>query len=302
MSNSFKIANSIGMINDDLIMEADKIVESRSTSGKPVYLRYAAAAAALVCVAGGAAVIAKTRTAPSHVLSSEVVDRDDSAVQGTQIDLNDGDTVTSNMRIVKMSEVHFNETSSPDVSGARLYFDPEKYDELTLDRQAVLEYYGKELAPAYIPDGLIPQRRSGMVTMFAEKSGKLIYDTVGLSYYHDYYEDGSPKLTDNVAATKGFSIEVSKLGMPFSCGCFSSVKDNKATCIGETEVLFGHYSMSYGPYTPETHEPSGYYDMYVAEFELDGISYRVITNQLERDEIVKIVSSIICGEDFTVEE
>lgn len=303
MNNSFKIANSISMIDDDLIMEADEIVERRSAPKKPVYLRYAAAAAACLCVAGGAAVIAKTRIAPEPVISSvpTVVDRENSAVQGAESGLNSAVPVTGSL-LIKMSEVNFNEASSPDAGGARLYFDPEKYDTIAWNKQDVLGYYGKELTPAYIPAGLIPSSRNGGTSVIMEKGGKIVYDTFGLSFYHDYYEDGSPKLTENVAATKGFSIEASKLGMPFHCGCFSRNKDTKPTDIGGTDVLFGHYSMPYGPFEPETHKPSGYYDIYVAEFELDGISYRVITNQLEADEIVKIVSSIICGEDFTVEE
>lgn len=299
MNKSFKIANSIGFIDDDLVMEAYKV---KTSSKKPVYLRYTAAAAAYLCVAGGAAVIAKTRTEPSPVLSSEVVDRENSAVQGTEINTGSGDPITSNMPIIKMSEVHFNEASSPDAGGARLYFDPEKYDTIAWNKQDVLGYYGRELTPAYIPEGLTPSSWNGGASVIMEKGGNIVYDTVGLSFYHDYYEDGSPKLTENVAATKGFSIEASKLGMPFNCGCFSHNKDTKPTDIGGTDVLFGHYSMPYGPFEPETHKPSGYYDIYVAEFELDGISYRVTTSQLEAEEIVKIVTSTICGDSFIVLE
>ena len=58
----------------------------------------------------------------------------------------------------------------------------------------------------------------------------------------------------------------------------------------------------YGPYDPDTHEPSGYYDLYVAEFECHGIRYQVVTEQLKEQEIVKVVSSMIYGEDVTVDE
>lgn len=314
MNNSFKIANAIGLIDDDLIADAE---EFKTSSQKPVYIRYAAAAAACLCVAGGAVVIAGKRKAPAPAISSGLTNTENHGIQssntggipvtsyeshGIQSSNIGGDPVTSNMPIVKMSGIYFNETTSSEVGGARLYFSPDKYDEIACDKQAVLEYYGKELTPAYIPKGLIPQKGNGMATMFAEKGGKLVYDNVGISFYHDYYEDGSPKLTENVAANKGFSVVASKLGMPFDCGMFSAHEDMKATCIGETEVLFGYRSMPYGPYDPETHEPSGYYDVYVAEFTFDGISYRINTYQLAPEEIVKIVSSIICGEDFLVGE
>lgn len=296
MSNSFKIANAIGFIDDDLIADAE---EFKTSFQKPVYIRYAAAAAACLCVAGGAAVIAGKRKAPAPAISSEPTNTENHGIQSSNTG---GDPVTSNMPIVKMSGICFNETTSPEVGGSRLYFSPDKYDELSCDKQAVFEYYGKELTPAYIPEGLIPQNGNGMATMFAEKGGKLVYDNVGLSFYHDYYEDGSPKLTENIAAVKGVSVVTSKLGMPFDCGMFSAHEDMKATYIGETEVLFGYRSMSYGPYDPETHEPSGYYDVYVAEFTFDGISYQINTYQLASEEIVKIVSSVIYGEDFLVGE
>lgn len=300
MNNSFKIANSIGMIDNDLIMEADEIVERKSVSGKPVYLRYAAAAAACLCVAGGAAVLAKNRTAPDAVISDGSTKPETPGVQSSIT--GNADPVASNMPIVKISGVYFNEASSPDVGGSRLYFDPEKYDTISWNKQDVLGYYGRELTPAYIPEELTPSSWNGGTSVIMEKDGKIVHDTVGLSFYHDYYEDGSPKLTENVAATKGFSIEASKLGIPFNCGCFSGLEDTQATDIGGTEVLFGHYLMPYGPFDPETHVPSGYYDIYVAELELEGISYRVTTKQLEAGEIVKIVSSIIYGESVSVEE
>ena len=58
--------------------------------------------------------------------------------------------------------------------------------------------------------------------------------------------------------------------------------------------------MPYGPYDPETHEPSGYYDLYVAEFEKDGIEYQVVAEQISKSELVKVVSSILYGREVTV--
>ena len=47
--------------------------------------------------------------------------------------------------------------------------------------------------------------------------------------------------------------------------------------------------------------PSGYYDMYIAGFEHDGIAYQIVAEQIEAEELVKVVSSIICGEEVTVD-
>lgn len=287
MNNSFKIANSINMIDNDLILEADEIIERKSAPRKPVYLKYAAAAAACLCVAGGAAAITKTRTAQDPSIPD---------VGLNVLDPNDHRYIPDKpeMPIIKMSDVGFNEMSSLETGGARKYYDPEKYDTVSWNEQDLIKYFGKKLTPRYIPAGLTPSKGNSTSSVIMEKGGSIVLDTAWISYYHDFYEDGSPKLTENVAATKGFTINASKLGMPFQCGILVPQGDMKTNNINGTEVFFGHRSMPYGPYDPETHEPSGYYDIYVAEFELDGISYHITTDQLEAEEIVKIVSSIIC--------
>ena len=43
--------------------------------------------------------------------------------------------------------------------------------------------------------------------------------------------------------------------------------------------------------------PFGYYDMYIAGFEHDGIAHQIVAEQIEAEELVKVVSSIICGEE-----
>jgi len=70
--------------------------------------------------------------------------------------------------------------------------------------------------------------------------------------------------------------------------------------IDGTAVTFGYRPMPYGPYNPDTHDPAGYYDRYVAEFEYDGIEYEIVAEQMEAEEVVKVVSSIIYGEEVNV--
>lgn len=60
--------------------------------------------------------------------------------------------------------------------------------------------------------------------------------------------------------------------------------------------------MAYGPYDPITHEPSGHYDMYVAEFKQDGIEYQIVAEQMEQEELVKVVASILCGEKVIIDK
>ena len=55
--------------------------------------------------------------------------------------------------------------------------------------------------------------------------------------------------------------------------------------------------MPYGPYDPETHAPAGYYDMYVAEWEQEGVEYQLVADQMELEDVVKVVASMIYGQE-----
>lgn len=202
---------------------------------------------------------------------------------------------------VVMSGVHINEMLPMIRDGSKVGYDPSYCDNVTWDKAAIVKYYGSDLTPAYIPEGLVPAESNGTASVYIKKDGKMVEDMVGLGFYHDYYADGSPKLTDGVAAVKGFSVEASRLGKFDDC-CVSMPDGEAAetTDIGGVSVTFGHCLADYGPYDPDTHEPAGQYERYTAEFTLDGISYRITTDQLAQDEIVKIAASILYGEAVTI--
>ncbi len=291
--SSFKITNTIGLIDDDLITDAD---EFRTSSKKPVYLKFIAAAAACLCAAGGAAVIAKTQSAPDHMISSVsmVVDRGDPAGKISENNL------SSAAPVIKMSEVHFNEI--PDIASISTAGDIDLsiFDDVLWDSEDITEYFGWDLTPAYIPEGLVPSKRNGSMRAYFQKDdGRIVIDRAVLSFYHNYDENGYPVYTEDVDAKKGFELIASKIGSLDLCLHFDPRNFGaESSSINGTEVFFVHFSVPVGGVTA----PSGYYDEYIAEFNLDGIRYRVTTDQLEADEIVKIVSSIICGDSFSVEE
>lgn len=202
---------------------------------------------------------------------------------------------------VRMDQIALNEISALADTALR-YYDPELYNFAVWDQESAIRYFGKDLTPAYIPDVLSPSPLGGSLggQWITDKNGNTKVDTVCLSYYHDYNEDGYPKLTEGVFATKGIIINASKIGLLGDC-CYVLSKDEILTSdIGDVSVTFSYRSMSYGPYDPETHEPSGYYDLYVAEFECDGIKYEIISEQLPLEELVKVTASIICGEEVDI--
>lgn len=201
---------------------------------------------------------------------------------------------------ISMDSIFLNDIAEP-LDAARRWYDPQLYDDITWGREEVAGYYGGDLTPAYLPDGLTAAASNGTAAVIAGKDGHLAEDTVWYQFYHDYYEDGSPKLTEEVAACKGFYMAVSKVGLLKDCIYILPENEVKTSDLGGTAVTFGYRSMPYGPYDPKTHEPSGHYDLYVAEFKLNGVEYQFVAEQMKVEELVKVVSSVIYGREVTVD-
>lgn len=198
--------------------------------------------------------------------------------------------------VIEMNRIAVNELTSV-TKGKRRWYDPAEYDHIEWEKSDILRYYGRELAPAYVPEGLFAAQNNGNAQAVAKKDGTVVYDTVWLQYYHDYYADGGAKDTEDVAAHKGFTILASKLGMLSDC-CYVLPEDEvKSSPIGGTEVTVGYRQMEYGPYDPQTHEGAGWYDLYVVSFSLDGTKYEITSHQMELEEILKVAASIITGSD-----
>ena len=185
-------------------------------------------------------------------------DNPNGVIVDNPIDTADDDTTPATSEIhVSMDNISFNEVGALK-DAARVWRNPELYDHIQWDKNAVIEYYGKDLSPAYIPDGLTAANGNGTARVIVDKSGNIVEDTVRLNFYHDYYEDGSPKLTEGMTARKGFSITASKIGILSDCIYLLPENEVKTSDIDGTAVTFGYRSMPCGPYNPDTHEPSGY--------------------------------------------
>lgn len=206
---------------------------------------------------------------------------------------------TSEIRI-SMSDIIMNQVDGfASTDYAR--YNPETDDEVVWSKEDIAAYYGTDLTPAYIPNGLLASPKNANATVYIGRDGTVTEDTVWHGFYHAYNEDGSPKLTEAVAATQGFSITASKIGIVQTCLYLPPEDEVKTSDIEGTSVTFGYRSMPYGPYNSETHKPSGCYDMYVAEFKHNGIEYQIVAEQMKVEELVKVVTSIISGEkDITV--
>lgn len=165
-------------------------------------------------------------------------------------------------------------------------YNPETDDEVVWSKKDIVAYYGSDLTPAYIPNGLVASAYNSNSAVYIRQDGTVTEDTIQLGFYQ----------SEDMTVKQGFSITASKIGIIQTCLYLLPEDEVKTSNIERTEVTFGYRSMPYSPYHSETHEPSGYYDMYVAEFEKDGIEFQIVAQQMEAKELVKVVTSIIRGD------
>lgn len=220
-------------------------------------------------------------------------DNPNGVIVGNPTDNSDDDTTPTTSEIhISMSNIAMNQINdSFNTDYAR--YNPETDVEVVWNREDIIAYYGTDLVPAYIPDGFSASEDNNKAIAYIGQDGSVVEDTVYLDFYNGEAAQNGIK--------QGFSITVSKIGIVQTC--FVLPEDElKTSDIGGTTVAFGHRSVPDGPYDPNTHEPSGCYDMYVAEFEHDGIEYEIVAEQMAAEEVVKVVSSIIYGEEVIVDK
>ena len=164
-------------------------------------------------------------------------------------------------------------------------YDPDVYDVRSWSAADISSYYGKELQPAYVPPGLTASLYNDHAEPVYTKDGVIVSDLVTLGFYTGYYKDGSPELYEETGYVKGISIQAVKVGELATCLYLEPETNRQTTDIGGIDVTFG---------VQHTSEDAP--DLYTAEFQSDGIRYKVVGWQIEQDEVLKVVASIIRGD------
>lgn len=203
--------------------------------------------------------------------------------------------------VIHWEGVAVNEVDQLATGGALRYYDPALYKQVVWGEEEILDYYGWNLIPDYIPEGLAGSSNelSGTV-IFDKKNGELVKDQLGRGFWSGYYEDGSPKSVDDIVIPTGFTLTASRLGI-LKCGILPA-DETKVTDFNGVPVTIVHCAMPHGPYDPDSyapnglyHTPAGYYNIYQATFELDGIQYDITAQRLQLEEVIKIAASVIAG-------
>jgi hypothetical protein len=188
-----------------------------------------------------------------------------------------------------IANVYMNAISDNTNPSARMVFAGR--EELWSWDEAV-EYLGKDITTEYLMPGLktnpyIPDREQMVIIGTDDEFyGEVIYDVIWLEYYTEYpYEDGSQAIGGD---STGIRILASKRGF-FYPDIYVWGADTQETLLNSVPVKFGHSRMGYGG---TNENPDFYYDVYVAEFEHDGISFHVISSNINEGEFVKMVESL----------
>lgn len=280
------ILHAIGSLDDDIIRNAKAPQKVRRLH----WHKWAGMAAsfALVVAFGVGAWQSGVFTTPDDPIATHPIDKvpqnpHSSVNTPTVEDLED--TI-----LINLADVYVNDLDPMAPDAARLWRDPALYDEVLWNWDALTAYYGRDMTPAYIPDGLAASANNNTAKVILDKNGTVVEDTVWLSFYREQATEGMPEYLK-----AGFQITASRLGI-LNC-CLYIHDEVKISDINGTDVTFGCGTLSYGPYDPETHEPSGYYDLYTAEFMLDGVEYQIVAEQMKLNEVVKVVASMIYGTD-----
>lgn len=185
--------------------------------------------------------------------------------------------------LLDMDLIHYNAING--IGENDVGYDPAVYDVSSWNAADISAYYGKELQPAYVPAGLTASSYNDHAEPVYTKDGAIVSDLVTLGFYTGFYEDGSPELFEETGYAKGVSIQAVKAGELATCMNLEPETNRQTTDISGTDVIFGVQHIS-------ENAP----DLYTAEFQKDGIRYLVVGWQIEQDEVLKVVASIIRGD------
>ena len=217
--------------------------------------------------------------APSHTVSYDVITPP--ASSRAQVSSAASDAYVPHASALPGLQI--NELSGS-VGAARLYFPPENYDTATWSLEQFTEHWGRSILLSSLPEDLTESQPGHAGEVVLTKEGELAYDAYHFTFAESFDESYDP-------LRRQVTLSVSMLGM--AKDAVYPLEHPVLSQLNGVEVMFGHCSMPYGPYDPETHAPAGESDVYVAEFTCGGIEHQLITENLTLGEAQKILLSLL---------
>ena len=150
----------------------------------------------------------------------------------------------------------------------------------------ITEYYGRDLTPAYIPEDLEPLQSECTAQVLVDADGTVVRDAVEVVYAADHEQED----TQDGQSLRGFSMTVST--QDALIWEYASPGDQRQTVdIDGVQVTLGEIAVTdtRGEYEPFT--------VYTASFTLEEVRYSLRFQHLDMKDVVKVVASIIRGDD-----
>lgn len=275
--NGKDLMMGLNFIDERFVQEAE---EKQLKKSNLVFLKkYGSLAACFAVVFIAAIGILRTQ---ENVVPPDIIDVPPS-ITDVPPDIVDIEPNQPNTYMLDLNSVKVNEVAR--IGESDVWYDPALYEIQNWTNKEIADYYGVELSPSYIPEGLFPSIYNGSAEVVYTKDGTIVNDQITFGYYTDFYEDGSPMLYQETGGKKGISVQVSKIGNLAACDYILPLTEQDKTIIDGIEVIVGQF--------PASSTTNGFY---IAEFEVNAIQYKIIGYQIELEEFLKVVTSVIRGD------
>lgn len=295
--NGTDLLRALSHVEENYVREAE--LEERKRRAGPALLRWGGVAAcAAVAVAAAVLLLRPPATvdqpdppapAPDAPgLASQPLNPPDRFPPSEVIPEGPAPDVTVDLSRIVVNEV---EPGLPEPALSRVFY--ETHEALEWGESDILGWFGRtDFTPDRVPEDLLPAGWNNTAIVLA-KDGVVDVDLLRLGFYAAYSESGSPMGDETCVYPRGFQLLVSRTNtQPFRDWAYWN-ETVESSRIGGVEVVFTHAVYSYGPYDPETHEPSGYYDWYEADFALEGLMFEIDAQRMTLEEVAEAVASVI---------
>lgn len=153
----------------------------------------------------------------------------------------------------------------------------------TWDWNQTCAYLGWDFRPRWVPPDLAMPQDDPAFQVAVNGQGQVILNAFGLTYAENISEEYQP-------LRRQVTVEVGKGGPPDQCALYWP-DTQVPSWMGDVPVQVGHCGVTYGPYDPVTHAPSGTFDRYVAEFTMNGLGFVVVSDNLTQQEFIQTLIS-----------
>ena len=173
------------------------------------------------------------------------------------------------------------------ISGAPPPVDPQTTYNEKWGLNQVIDYLGVDFRPEYIPAGLCePEGEQVWTVIFNNDGSRMPHSfTFGFRYRESFGDEYDP-------LRRSLEVKTAKGERPFQCALHHTETETLSNING-VDIIVGYTKLSYGPYIGEEKTPSGYYDIYLAEFMYGGNGYYIRGENLSQEEFVSVLLSII---------